>query len=225
MPSIILVRHAQGSFGSASYDVLSERGHAQAEAVAAELQRREVAIARVLTGSLARQLDTARPIAAAAGLEVEVDERWNEYESGDLLAHHSTSGVREERTSDDAPAISSRDFQPIIEAALLDWIAAGPGGPAEETFPAFEERVRSALSDAAVGLGSGAAAVVSTSGGVIAAVCVALLGLGPELMVPFNRVTVNTGLSKVAVGRGGFTLVSFNEHGHMEGPDALLTYR
>jgi hypothetical protein len=41
--------------------------------------------------------------------------------------------------------------------------------------------------------------------------------------VAFNRVTINTGLSKVAVGRSGMTLVSFNEHGHLG--DDLLTYR
>jgi hypothetical protein len=57
-------------------------------------------------------------------------------------------------------------------------------------------------------------------------VCVALLGLPPEHFVPFNRVAVNTGVTKVITGRRGMTLVSFNEHGHLERPEgALLTYR
>jgi broad specificity phosphatase PhoE len=29
MPSLLLIRHAQASYGSADYDVLSERGHQQ----------------------------------------------------------------------------------------------------------------------------------------------------------------------------------------------------
>ena len=37
MPSILLVRHAQASFGAADYDVLSERGHEQVTALVAGL--------------------------------------------------------------------------------------------------------------------------------------------------------------------------------------------
>jgi hypothetical protein len=65
---------------------------------------------------------------------------------------------------------------------------------------------------------------VSTSGGVIAALCVGLLGVAPAAFVALNRVTVNAGVTKVVRGRGGTTLVSFNEHAHLE-PDGLVTYR
>jgi hypothetical protein len=37
-------------------------------------------------------------------------------------------------------------------------------------------------------------------------------------------VTVNAGVTKVVRGRSGTTLVSFNEHGHLEA-DGLVTYR
>ena len=227
MPSLILVRHAQASFGGEDYDVLSELGHEQVGAVAAELARRGMRVEKVISGSLRRQLDTAAPIAAHAGLEVEVDERWNEYDSADVLSNHSTSDVREEhRPGDATPQISSRDFQVVLEKALLGWIAAGEDGPADEPWPRFAERVRGALKDAADGLGSGATAIVSTSGGVIAAVCGALLGADATSLVAFNRVTINTGLTKVTVGRGGITLVSFNEHAHLEAEASrLLTYR
>ena len=37
---------------------------------------------------------------------------------------------------------------------------------------------------------------------------------------------VNTGVTKLVTGRRGVTMVSFNEHGHLEGRDPeLLTYR
>jgi hypothetical protein len=46
-------------------------------------------------------------------------------------------------------------------------------------------------------------------------------------MVTFNRVVINAGLSAITAGRGGETLVSFNEHSHLLGGDdpGLLTYR
>jgi len=68
--------------------------------------------------------------------------------------------------------------------------------------------------------------VVFTSGGVVAAVCGSLLGLGPDGVVALNRVTANGAITKVVVGRGGTSLISFNDHAHFEA-DArrLLTYR
>jgi broad specificity phosphatase PhoE len=226
VPSILLVRHAQGSFGGENYDVLSDTGREQAELLAADLVRRGVRPVKVLTGALARQRDTAMPIAAAAGCPVEVDERWHEYESEDILAHHSSAQASLERHGDDAPQLTSREFQQLLDAALLAWIAASDGGPAAEPYPVFAARVHAALEDLAGSLGQGETAVACTSGGPLAAVCVALLGLPPTHFVPFNRVAVNTGVTKVITGRRGMTLVTFNEHGHLERPDgALVTYR
>ena len=39
-----------------------------------------------------------------------------------------------------------------------------------------------------------------------------------------NPVTVNTAITKVVSGRSGLTLVSYNEHGHLDGTD-MLSYR
>jgi hypothetical protein len=36
---------------------------------------------------------------------------------------------------------------------------------------------------------------------------------------------VNSGVTKLVSGRRGITLVSFNEHTHVEGLPGLLTYR
>jgi hypothetical protein len=40
MPTVLLVRHGQASFGGEDYEVLSEAGHRQAEVVAASLTER-----------------------------------------------------------------------------------------------------------------------------------------------------------------------------------------
>jgi broad specificity phosphatase PhoE len=209
VPALLLVRHAQASFGAADYDALSDTGHAQAAALAADLARREVPLERVASGSLVRQRDTA----AALGLPVETDPRWDEYRADEILAHHSRSGARLEHGG---TSLSPREFQDVLEDALLAWIAAGDASPAGETWPAFTGRVSAALADAGGGL-------ACTSGGVIAAVCVALFRAPPEAFVAFNRVTVNTGVTKLVRGRSGLSLVSFNEHAHLE--PALITYR
>lgn len=225
MPLILLVRHAQASFGAADYDVLSERGQAQARLLAADLERRGIRPQRVACGTLARQRDTATPIAAAADLEPVADARWDEYDSHDILTWHGSApppppGSLPRTTADGRP------FQAVLDDALERWVAAGAEGPAHERWPAFAARARAALDDVADGLPRGAAAVVLTSGGVIAALAAALLGAPAALFVALNRVGVNTGVSRVAVGRRGSTLVAFNEHAHLERAGAShVTYR
>jgi broad specificity phosphatase PhoE len=212
VPTVLLVRHGQASYGGPDYDVLSERGHAQAERLAADLARRGFAAERVVSGRLDRQRDTA----AVLG-EFSVDPRWDEYDADDILAHHSASAARLERPG--LVALSPREFQDVLEAALLAWVAAGDASPCAETWPAFAARVAAGLEAAAE-----RPTVVCTSGGAIAAACVGLLGVAPETFVALNRVTVNTGVTKVVRGRRGTSLVSFNEHGHLES-DGLVTYR
>jgi broad specificity phosphatase PhoE len=225
MPSILLVRHAQASFGAADYDVLSERGHKQVAALVAGLQHRGIVPARVITGTLRRQRDTAIPCAEAHGLALTVDKRWNEYDDRDILTHHSGAHVGlEQRPGDES--IGSRDFQEILNAALRAWIEAGAAGPCAESWTAFHGRLSAALTELAGSLGQGQTAVVVSSGGVIAAVTAALLGLPPEALITFNHVSINAGITKLTVGRGGTTVISMNEHAHLERPGAsLITYR
>lgn len=54
---------------------LSERGHQMAEAAAQDLAARDRAVSRLLASPLERTQQSARPIAAAFGLEVGLDER------------------------------------------------------------------------------------------------------------------------------------------------------
>jgi broad specificity phosphatase PhoE len=227
VPAVIFVRHGQASFGAADYDRLSTRGVEQANVVAEHLLGERVRVDVAVSGGLGRQRATAEPIAAALGCELEVDSRWDEYDTDQILEHHSTSSVRQQRAADsDAPEVSSREFQDVLERAALDWIAAGTAGPAADSWPAFSERVSSALTDLGRRLSSGQTALVCTSGGVLAVLCTRLLSVPDPTFVAFNRVTVNAGLTRVLLGRSGATLLSFNEQAHLlcDGR-SLVTYR
>jgi broad specificity phosphatase PhoE len=225
MPSILLIRHAQASFGAEDYDVLSDRGAEQVDALVAGLRARGIRADRVISGDLRRQRDTASPCAAALGLEVIVDPRWNEYDDRDILTHHGEVPAGLDHRAGDAP-LSSRDFQEILNGALGAWIEAGAGGPCRETWPAFSDRLAAALSELAGSLGKGETAVVVSSGGAIAALTVRLLGLPAHTLTALNHVSINAAITKLAVGRGGVTVISVNEHAHLERDGAsLVTYR
>jgi broad specificity phosphatase PhoE len=236
VPTILLLRHAQASFGTADYDVLSALGGRQVQALDAELERRATTIDHAASGTMRRQRDTLAGLSRLPAAAPAVDPGIDEYSADDILAAHTTSGLRQDRPGDaqiagigDSPqerAAASVAFQDVLDDGLRGWIAAGAGGPAAEPFSMFAGRVRAALEETGRRLGSGQTALLCTSSGVISAACTTLLGLPDEALIAFNRVTVNTGLTTIAVGRRGATLVTFNEHGHLiSGGRSLVSYR
>ena len=211
MPVILLVRHGQASFGADDYDVLSDRGREQSAVVGQELARRALRSPVAVCGSLRRQRDTAG--IALPGADLRVDARWDEYDHMGLLQRYVSA--------DAAHDGSSKGVQALLDQALATWVDDADGG-----WPDFSGGATAALADLVGGLPGGQDAVVFTSGGVIAAVCAALLGLGASGVVALNRVTANGAITKVVVGASGASLVSFNDHAHFEGEARhLLTYR
>jgi broad specificity phosphatase PhoE len=227
MPTVLLIRHAQASFGTADYDVLSDRGHEQVAALQRALARRGIVADHMVSGSLRRQRDTGQPCANEVGAIATIDDRWNEYDDDDVLSHHSTTRMRLERSpTDAAPAVSSRDFQRVVDQALEGWVSAGCSSRCTQTWPDFLGLVNRALDDLGAQLRSGQTALAFSSSGVIAALAASLIGKPEHTFVTLNRVSVNTAITKVIVGSRGKTLVSYNDHSHLEeAGDDLVTYR
>lgn len=225
MPSVLLLRHAQASFGAADYDVLSDLGRAQVAVLESALRRRGIRIDQVISGSLVRQRETAAALAAAFDRELRIDPRWNEYDSDDILAGHASEGARLHAGPAGSVQLSSAAFQDVLDGALADWIDAGAEAAATEAWPQFAARVDEALADVCAGLGRGETALVCTSGGVLAAACAGILGAA-STFVALHRVLVNAGLTTIAVGRSGTSLLSFNDHAHLQhGDGSLVTFR
>lgn len=212
MPVIYLVRHAQGSFGTADYDVLSALGVRQAAVIGAELARRGVGGRAVaVSGDLTRQRETAElaGVDVGFGSEVRIDPGWNEFDARDLAVASPASGE------------SSAAFQGRLDAALLAWIRSD-----ESSWDSFRERTWSAFADLSAGLSSGEVGLAFTSGGVIAAIASVVWDLRAQAVVSLNRVLVNGSITTVIVGAGGSNLLSVNDHAHLLVPGSgLLTYR
>jgi broad specificity phosphatase PhoE len=229
MPTIYLIRHAQASFGPADYDVLSDLGYRQCELLDAALAARGARPSRVLSGSLRRQQDTARACALLSSqTTLEVDPRWNEYDSAGVMAAYGNlvgSGAATDDGIGAGPGLSSRDFQAVLDKALARWIEAGDRSACAESWPVFSGRARAAITELAAGLGRGEEAMVVSSGGTIAAITEHLLGAGPPTFTAINRMSVNTSVSTVLSGRSGLNLLTLNEHTHLATTAELLTYR
>lgn len=222
MSQILLVRHGQASWGSDDYDVLSELGEQQARVLGESLDARGIRPDLVVRGSMRRHLQTTEQALTGAGwavADVAVDEGWNEFDHEQVFAMHpATFGEGEELTR--------AQFQEWFDGALLRWAGGEYDHDYDESFSAFSDRVEAALRRTADRLGSKETAVVFTSGGTISRVVVSLLGGSPHTWAQLNPVTVNASVTKIVVGRRGMTLISFNDHSHLEqAGDGLITYR
>jgi len=225
MPTVLLVRHGQASFGTDDYDVLSDAGHRQAEIVAASLAERGYRADRLISGTLRRQRDTAAAFTALGAPDLEIEPRWDEFDSEDILLHHSETAVRLDHQGDGEP-LTNRTFQAALEVAQAEWVAHADRSPTAQTWPDFSGAVTTALRDLASQLTSGETVIVVTSGGAISALLCHLWGAPPTLFPTLNRVTVNASVTKLAIGSTGTNVISFNDHSHLESVDrALVTYR
>jgi broad specificity phosphatase PhoE len=161
--------------------------------------------------------------AELAGFEPEVDHGYDEFDHDQVIvAHKPAYKVRALMLADLARTGNpQRAFQKMFTAATDRWIGGADGYA--ETFQAFCDRSDDAVRRTAERLGKGETALVFTSGGPIAAVVGRLLSGGDGLWAKLNPVTINTAITKVVSGRSGLTVVSYNEHGHLDQQE--LTYR
>ncbi len=221
MSAVLLVRHGQASWGTDDYDRLSPLGVEQSRVLGAALAARGVTPSLVVRGAMLRHRQTGDAAVAAAGWDGEVveDRGWNEFDHQQMLElHPDAPGEGEDLTRE--------RFQRWFEGATARWTGGAFADEYDESFAAFGDRVESALRRTVGALGSGETAVVLTSGGPVSWVAASLLGGGATLWSRLNPVMVNAAVTKVVVGRRGATVVSVNDHGHLEAPGAgLITYR
>ncbi|MEV6284529.1 histidine phosphatase family protein [Kribbella sp. NPDC051770] len=226
MGTVYLIRHAQASFGKSDYDRLSPLGERQAVRLGETLAARGVKPDLVVTGAMQRHDRTASLALTAAGLptEVEVDEGFNEFDHDQVIVAHKPAYKRRAVLLADLARTGNpaRAFQEMFTAATERWTQGGDGYT--ESFTDFCDRSESAVRRVAARAGKGETVLVFTSGGPIAAVVGRLWSGADDLWLRLNPVTINTAITKVVSGRSGLTVVSYNEHGHLDGTDEL-TYR
>jgi broad specificity phosphatase PhoE len=220
MSVILLVRHGQASAGSADYDQLSALGEKQATILGEALASRGIVPDVVFRGALRRHRQTTEAAMAAAGWagDVVVDDGWNEFDHVQMLELHPPAFGEGEETSREA-------FERWFESAVMRWVGGQYDDEYDESFTNFTARVESALSRTVKAVEPNQLAVVFTSGGVVSWVAASLLGGTSRLWTQLVPVMVNSSVSKVVVGRRGSTLVSLNDHSHLEGAGVeMLTY-
>ena len=76
MSELVFVRHGQASFGTASYDALSERGFEQVRELARHWLETGESFQAIYSGTLQRQRETAAELASVVKDQA-APQRWN----------------------------------------------------------------------------------------------------------------------------------------------------
>lgn len=233
MGRILLVRHGQASLLEDDYDRLSPLGRTQAAVVGRWLGARGEPPKLVASGTLKRQAETAAVCVAAApwpGLEVSVDGGFDEYSHHDLFAqaypHLADPAALGAHLR--ASAQPRREFQSLFERAFAGWLRGDTQGAGGLTWAGFRQRCMASLQRVAGECGSGQHALVVTSGGPIAAICQALLGLADDRVPLLHMPLRNASITQLLTRGGEIALATFNSVAHLEASvegAELVTYR
>lgn len=215
MPYLYVVRHGQPDF-TGNYDSITPLGFQQSEWLGEHFASRGLRFARVVSGTLVRQVETCEAILARLpdAPPPRCDARFNEYDHASLLSFFEHEDQRRLRATGDRRAYFS-----AVRDALQAWAThEGPiaGG---ETWADFGSRIEDAYVDACAGLGRDDAMLVVTSGGVIGRSVADALGAGAEAAIQLNLQTRNTGVTEIVRGSAAVRVAAFNSVPHLERPD------
>jgi broad specificity phosphatase PhoE len=219
MAELVLVRHAQASFGAEDYDRLSELGWRQSRWLGEYFRERGAAFDLHVRGSMRRHAETLSGIAEGMGkaLEGAVDARLNEYDSHALLQAHLKGGSLP-KTDD------RREHFRILREAMYLWCDGTLSGAPHEPFAEFRGRVLAALGE--LRKGTAKRVLVVSSGGPISTILAEVLGMPQRGVVDLNLQTRNTGITELQAGASRIHCLSFNNVPHLDRPEraGALTY-
>lgn len=201
--TFLVVRHGEtvwnreGRIQGHGDSPLTERGLAQAREVAGRLAREPVAA--LYASDLGRARETARLVAASAGMEVKVDPGLRE----------RAFGVLEGRTWDEI----EREDPGCVRRLAEDPGYAAPGG---ESLAQFRDRVTEALARISRTTESGRAIAVITHGGVLGVLWREARRTPPG--VPLADEARNASVNEFRYTEGRWAMVRWGEADHLGAP-------
>ncbi len=204
MAELVVLRHAQASFGADDYDRLSDLGHRQSALAGQALAEAGWVPDRIVTGTLKRHDETLRSMGLTEPPERHAG--FNEYDFHDLLS------VRFDGQVPEAVRADRKTHFKTLRETLREWQGGGLAG-ARESWVDFVARVAAAR-DHATRPGVDRVLVIS-SGGAIGQLVAATLGTPPEQMIALNMQIKNTSFTRFIFSPRAFYLHEFNAVPHL----------
>lgn len=218
MRSVLLIRHGQASFRSADYDRLSDVGEAQSRLLGTWLAACGAEPELVATGPRQRHRRTAELCLAAAGVDkplLHLD-GLDEVDHLELLARlrPDLDGPEAIHRALKQTPDPYRAFQALFSDAIARWVDGRHDAEYTQSWPRFREQVEEAFRT----LADHPAKTIwaFTSGGPIAVLANSVTGAPAEQTFKLSWPLVNTGMTRLRLGKHGASLVTYNAWPHLE---------
>src|SRR5512141_214034 len=215
MPCLYVVLPRQPELAG-NYDSITPLGFQQSDLLGEHFAARGLRFARIVSGTLVRQVETCDAILNRLedAPEPRRDARFNEYDHASLLAFFEHEDQRRLRAAGDR-----RAYFTAIRDALHAW-SNYDGPPAGgESWNDFGGRIQDAFTDVCAGLDRDSLVLGVTSGGVIGRAVADTLGANADAAIQLNLQTRNTGVTEIVRGASVARLAAFNSVPHLERPD------
>jgi broad specificity phosphatase PhoE len=215
MPYLYVVRHGQPDFAG-NYDSITTLGFQQSDWLGEHFAARGLRFARVVSGTLIRQVETCDAILNRMpdAPEPHRDARLNEYDHASLLAFFEGDDQKRLRATGDR-----RGYFIAIRDALYAWSRHEGPLTGAETWSDFGARIEDALEAACEGLERDDAVLVVTSGGVIGRLVAETLGANADAAIQLNLQARNTGVTEIVRGATVSRVAAFNAIPHLDQPE------
>lgn len=239
MAVIYLIRHAQASFGGKDYDQLSELGRRQTGILGAHMKRGYAPFDALVSGALRRQQDTLAGIVASLGAAAPgpgILDAFNEYDHVGVIRAYLPLFMARIGTPRGLQRAEVLRNHKLFEFAFRFMVKAWMDNTSHEQaaledWRDFCARVCSGLEQLLATNGPKSRIAVVTSGGTIAAVLRAVLGLSNKRTLSMNWSIYNASVTQIYYGHSAkhedALLLGFNNVTHLElsGGRDLVTFR
>lgn len=220
MSELLVIRHAQASFGAANYDKLSDLGHAQSEALGRALLAQGVKPDVFVIGAQVRHRETFEGILRGMELsaEAELHTGLNEFDFKGLLEARYANG----NAPKDMHTDRKSHFRTLRDT-VLEWQRDEIENP-PETWAQFAARVEAARG--ALMRDDAKTVLAVSSGGAIGQMIAATLHCPAEEQIKLQLQMRNCAVNRFVYSPKSVYLHSFNETPHIDASNAdpLLTY-
>lgn len=221
MAQLVLVRHAQASFGAKDYDNLSELGHTQSHLLGDYFAQREQTFDCLITGDMKRHKQTADGVLKSVSVaQTRVDASWNEFDFDNIVRTY-LSIYPQQKPTDDSPR---SEWYKVLRNAMVMWSKNELTNYAGETWSDFTGRVKKGMDTILASEHQNV--IVVTSGGAMGIFLMLMLESTVQQAIAFNLQIKNTSVNHFFFNKKGFQLNSFNNVPHLDVPEHLhkITY-
>lgn len=242
MSDFYFIRHGQAGT-RLQYDALSDLGQQQARLLGEYLGRQAITFSHIIIGGLRRHRETAEGVLAAYqadGVTIpnpEIDPDWNEFDldavyqsiapqlgKDDPMFAQGYAAMQQQVAEHGAieQSVINRRWNPCDSAVVKAWVV-GQYPVSCETWTAFRERIRGALTKLVAANPDGNVAIF-TSATPTAISLAKAIGLDDHGMFNLAGVMINTAISVLRLRDGELRLFNFNTVPHLDDA-SLRTHR